>query len=249
MRQPFRSVRLGNSISIPGGLVDGRVPTVRELLLEANLGDMPAEDRYSPGSWVLTLVAREIVGNPPDPDDSPAAFVNPLKAVIHLGAGASTNFFEIDVGSGAVVPLPAAYVRIFLEWDPLPPTGDLPDPWRIPDRVDVTGTLQRGNTAGLARRSLLTQRGLSVPVTRGRIPTFARDVAVYGDLQLGPFVDGARFSLLESPNVFLLTLTGPELLALVKSGDRLAVPGSATSFRFFAPTLVEPARVDFGLGL
>lgn len=250
MLSAFRSVRFGNSVTIPGGLVDGRVPVVRELLLEANLIDLPEEDRYAPGSWVLTLITREIAGRPQDPDDpNPAAFVNPLKAVIHLGAGASTNFFEIDVGSGAVVPLPAAYVRVFLEWDPLPDAGAIINPWQIPDSVDVTGTLQRGNTSGLVRRSRLLRRSQGASVTIERIPSFARTVAVYGDLVDGPFGEFANFSLLESENVELLRLTGAELLALNLNGDRLAIPGAATLFRFGTFQLLSPARADFTLAL
>lgn len=259
--------RLGNQITVAGGLVNGQPPVNVNLLLEANLGELARqldrrtapqgftpEELGSAGPWVFMVDIT-----PTWPVVPPANFaVNPLKLRISMGSGGTNHQLEFDAVGGAVVQVPTSVLRVEVFWDRLPQTtGMIGNYFRIPDSVIVRGTIQRANVVPNARRSFLCNLQTGVApgvfvVSQGPIPPYSYDWMVYS-VQAGAMYANLSNAQMQGPlgQSTIHEIFAAQLLAAVQAGYRFPVPPLAENWEINidrAAVAVDTVTIDFGVG-
>lgn len=183
--EQFFSSRLGNTAQLRwagANPIVTSVPTPPNedvLLLEADLSGTQNRDEWSAGSWVLTLDDQaSFSGGPAGPSD-PNRMICPTVARVTIGTGGAAQTFDVDTRNNSF-QLPAANVSVRVGWDRTLPElyGGAPGMgYWLPDVVRIVGTLQRGFSAGTAKRTILLPQwvgGATQNSPRFRVPNFAR---------------------------------------------------------------------------
>lgn len=249
----FTQSRMGDSVtlvrpaSVPALIPDGSpatpLPRVAQAILEVDL--MSTQDQkaalYGAGSWVLTLDATATYQELGPVDGNR---ILPVRAIVTIGTGGAAQQFEVDVRNTSF-QLPAANVKIVIDWDEQVPACDLGDGWIMPDRVRVVASLQRGFSQGRATRSLWLAQTPSV-ILFGAVPNFAKCVRLWGGLARSEAL-WADFLLSfntdrEVAGSELIQYTGAQLL----NPSGVPVPTLAQSWALATPAFVVGTNMAFG---
>jgi hypothetical protein len=252
----FNQTRLGNQITVPGGiLANGQPPPNPILLLEANLGELSnaveAGDLKLPelgfGPWVFMVDIEPIWGAP-----AGGVPVNPLKLRFNMGSGGAAHRLEIDAVGGAALQVPTAVCRVEVFWDRLPTFVGAVPAFEIPTSVIVRGTLHRANIVPNARRSFLLARdAAAAATTNGLIPPYAFDWMIYAQGASSVYAAASsNIFACSSPAITIISLTtGPQMAAALATGARFPIPPMVD---FWQVTYAAPANfvtlIDFGVG-
>ncbi len=257
-----RLTNQGRTVDIAGGLVGGRPPQVRELLLDVDLATIDPCRMFEYGSWVMAVDTEVLEW--PSPAVGPSR-VCPLVARVSFGAGGAAHQIELDALPGFVIQLPGYTARCELSWVDLPSQNSVPvfNQWVLPVRVRVRGTVFRGQAKPIGHRSFLNARSLDVGVvsilTQGDIPRFARSCMVYGldttPVPVLPYDAVTAFQLDTQATMggTVQNFSGAQLQALKSTGQRIPITAQMTQWSLTTPAgagvPLFPVVVDFEISL
>lgn len=256
-----RLTNQGRIVDVAGGLVGGRPPQVRQLLLDVDLSTLDPCRVFEFGSWVMAVEAEVLEW--PSPAVGPSR-VCPLVARVSFGSGGAAHQLELDCLPGFQIQLPGYTARCELVWDELPSQVGLPafNQWVLPLMVRVRGTVYRGQVKSIGHRSFLNRRsnevGVVAIVSSGDVPKFARTVMVYGDETVPPVLpyDATTMFRLMSEATLGATVqnfSGPQLQALKSFGRRIPITAQTTQWWLNCPggpgVPFFPVWTDFEISL
>lgn len=257
-----RLTNQGRIVDIVGGLIDGRPPQVRELLLDVDLAQLDQCRIFEFGSWAMAVEAEVLEW--PSPAVGPSR-VCPLVARVSFGSGGASHQIELDALPGFMVQLPGYTARCELVWADLPSQVALPafNQWVMPLRVRVRGTVFRGQVKPIGHRSYLNRRsnevGLVSLTTDGPIPKFARSCMVYGldttPAPVLPYDAVTTFNLMTEATLggTVQNFSGAQLQALKSTGARIPITAQMTQWTLLCPggpgNPFFPVVVDFEISL
>ncbi len=191
-------------------------------------------------SWILSFEKPLLISGVYDPG---------LAVEISFGVGGAreTMFLNAAPGFDLVIPANAVTVYVLSLSDP---------PVALDSVTRCTALLHRGSPSGGENAHLsfvapaASGAGLIIPV-----PSFANDLGIYGNEVGVPGAGAAIFQnasllhiLIGGSGVPPITYTGPTLLGMFRRGERIVLPGNATSINMTYPVvLVDSFLVDFGI--
>ncbi len=262
MASDQRLTNQGRIVDVVGGLINGRPPQTRELLLDVDLAQLDPCRTFEFGSWAMAVETEVLQW--PSPAVGPSR-VCPLVARVSLGSGGAQHTLELDALPGFVIQLPGYTARCELVWDDLPSQAAVPafNQWVLPDLVRVRATVFRGQVKPLGHRSFLNRRSVEVGVvaivTDGRIPKLARSCMVYGldttPVPVLPYDAVTAFSLVTQATMggTVQNFTGAQLQALKSFGARIPITSQMTDWSLTTPAGVGvplfPVIVDFEISI
>lgn len=193
-------------------------------------------------SWVLSFEKPLLISGVYDPG---------LAVEISFGVGGARETLFLNASPGFDIVIPADAVNVYVL--------SLSDPPVALDSVTrCTALLHRTTPSGgenahlsfVAPAAAGAAPGLTIPV-----PSFANDMGIYGNEVGVPGAGAAIFQpaailsiLTGASGVPPITYTGTTLLGMHRHGERIVLPGNATSINMTYPiVLVDSFLVDFGI--
>lgn len=212
------SNQLGNSVQYtltnpfpPGTTTNNEVPEKR--LVRATATDLYSDGRQFDGlSWILTGQVTEFNGV-----FSGNQNLDFLRLRILFGSGGNMCTATVTAGPFFALTVPGNTIDVSVFAPPVFPAVE-------PGSFQVSGNLTRASSVYGSEGRLLTYTTDATADRTINIPAFARRVQTLGS-DVDDVYDASSLLAFESGDVSaVLTYSGPELLALKKSGTKIEIP-------------------------